>query len=77
MGCMNISLKIVGAIALAIGAQVVLAYGAAASSFHAHSAELVSEASAADNSAKLVLTADTYQPPDNGGPTSSQGSGTR
>ncbi|NJL40196.1 MAG: hypothetical protein HC899_28185, partial [Leptolyngbyaceae cyanobacterium SM1_4_3] len=71
---MNISLKLTGAIALAIGAQVALAHGVAASSFHAHPAERASKASAADNSAELVLTADTYQPPDNGGPTSSQGS---
>ncbi|NJN57645.1 MAG: hypothetical protein HC879_09160 [Leptolyngbyaceae cyanobacterium SL_5_9] len=74
---MNISLKFVGAIALAVGVQAALAHGTAASPFYAHSAELASEASVAGNSTELVLAAGTYQPPDNGGPTSSQGSGTR
>jgi hypothetical protein len=73
---MNILLKLTGAIALAIGMQVPIAGSMAASSLPTHSVDLFF-ASDSSKLPGLVFPADTYQPPDNGGPSSSQGSGTR
>jgi len=74
---MNILLKLTGAIALSIGAQIAMVNGVAAGSLPTHSGGLFSQILAADTLPEQVFTSETYQPPDNGGPTSSQGSGTR
>lgn len=74
---MNTLLKLTGAIALSIGAQIAMVNGVAADSLSTHSVGLFSQILTADTLPEQVFTSETYQPPDNGGPTSSQGSGTR
>lgn len=78
MGCMKILLKVAGAIALVSGAQaVILASAVAATSLRAETTNLVAGRIATNALLEPIFNSETYQPPDNGGPTTSQGSGTR
>jgi hypothetical protein len=78
MGCMKILLKVAGAIALVTGAQaVILASAIAVPPFQGNTANLFASQIATDILPEPIFSSETYQPPDNGGPTTSQGSGTR
>jgi hypothetical protein len=76
---MKTLLKLVGAIALVAGAQAVILPNAVAdTSLRVNTATfLASQTFATDALPEPVFSSETYQPPDNGGPTTSQGSGTR
>lgn len=75
--------KIMGVLAVAVGVQAVVATVANAVPHQAMtsglSSTIVPAASPHSNTLWLVirLSEDTYLPPDNGGPSSTQGSGTR
>lgn len=70
-----------GVLALAVGMQVAMsAIAEAAIPLERHVASVSAEGSSvlsADALSDSVLVAQTYTPPDNGGPDTSQGSGTR
>ncbi|MBD1870400.1 hypothetical protein H6G00_09020 [Leptolyngbya sp. FACHB-541] len=74
---MKTLLKLVGAIALVAGAQAVILPNAVADTSLRATTVLASQTFATDLLPKPVFSSETYQPPDNGGPTTSQGSGTR